>query len=68
MQIIHIVEATENQSLKIGVAWKIKQLVKLHKVNFHEFQFGPPRRTCISAIILKTISIDIINITKNPTT
>jgi hypothetical protein len=27
MRIIHIVEAAKNQSLKISVAWKIKQLV-----------------------------------------
>jgi hypothetical protein len=30
MRIIHIVEATEKQSPKISVAWKIKHLVKLH--------------------------------------
>jgi hypothetical protein len=66
MQIIHIVEAMENQSLKIGVVWKVKQLVKSHKGFFHEFQFGRPKSTCTSAIILKTISIDIINITKTP--
>jgi hypothetical protein len=28
MIIMHIVEATKNQTLKIGVAWKIKKLVK----------------------------------------
>jgi hypothetical protein len=51
MQIIHTVEATKTQSLKIGVAWKIKQLVKSHKGIFDEFQFGHPKCTCISAII-----------------
>jgi hypothetical protein len=66
MRIIHIVEATENKSLKIGDACKIKQLVKMHKGIFHEFQFGRPNSTCISALILKTVSIDIINITKTP--
>jgi hypothetical protein len=66
MRIIHIVEATENKSLKIGVAWKIKQLVKSHKGIFHEFQFIGQKSTCTSAIIWKTISIDIINITKPP--
>jgi hypothetical protein len=67
MRIIHIVETTENPSLKIGVAWKIKQLVKSHKGIFHEFQFGHPKSTCTSAIILKKISIEIINIRKTPT-
>jgi hypothetical protein len=66
MRIIHIVEATENQSLNTGFAWKIKELVKTHKLIFHEFQLGRPKSTCISAIILKTIYIDIINITKLP--
>jgi hypothetical protein len=47
------------------VAWKIKQLLKSHKGIFHEFQLGPPSSTYISAIILKTISTNIINITKN---
>jgi hypothetical protein len=58
------VEATDNQFLKIGVAWKIKQLFKTHKGIFNEFQFDRPKSTCISAIILKTVSIDIINIIK----
>jgi hypothetical protein len=56
----------ENHSLKIGVACKIKQLIKSHKRIFHEFQFGGPKSTCISPIILKTIYINIINITKTP--
>jgi hypothetical protein len=30
LRIIHVVEVTYNQSLKISVAWKIKQLVKMH--------------------------------------
>jgi hypothetical protein len=63
MHIIHIVEATEKQSLKIGVEYKIKHLVKPYTGIFHEFQFGRPKSTCISVIILKTISIDTINIT-----
>jgi hypothetical protein len=67
MCIIHIVEATENQSLKISFAWKIKELVKLHTGILHEFQFGRPKSTCISAIILKTLSIGIIHTTKIPT-
>jgi hypothetical protein len=48
------------------VAWNTKQLVKSHKGIFHEFQFGRPKSTCVSAILFKTISIDIINITKTP--
>jgi hypothetical protein len=66
MRTIHIVEATENQSLKISVACKMKHLVKLHSGIFHEFQFVRPKSTCISAIILKTLSIEIIHITKIP--
>jgi hypothetical protein len=65
MRIIHIFEATEKQSLKISVAWKIKQLVKMHTGIFYEFQFGRPKSTCISAIIVKTLSVDI-HITKIP--
>jgi hypothetical protein len=66
MRSIHLVEATENQTLKIGVAWKIKQLLKRHKGIFHEFQFGKPKITCISAIIIKTLTIDSVNVTKTP--
>jgi hypothetical protein len=66
MRIGHLVKATENQTLKIGVAWKIKQLVKNHKGIFHEFQFGKPKSTCISAGILNTLTIDSVNVTKTP--
>jgi hypothetical protein len=66
MRIVHLVKATENQTLKIGVAWKIKQLVKKHKGIFNEFQFGKPKSTCISAIILKTLTINSFSITKTP--
>jgi hypothetical protein len=66
MRSVHLVEATENQRLKIGVAWKIKQLVKQHNGIFHEFQLGKPKSTCISALILKTLIIDSINVTKTP--
>jgi hypothetical protein len=45
MQIVHLVEATVNQTLKIGVAWNIKQLVKKHKGMFDELQFGKPNST-----------------------
>jgi hypothetical protein len=66
MRIVHLVEATENQTLKIGVGWKIKQLVKRHKGIFHEFQFGKPKSICISAITLKTLTIDSVNVTETP--
>jgi hypothetical protein len=33
---------------------------------FHELQFWKPKSTCISAIILKTLTIDSINVTKTP--
>jgi hypothetical protein len=66
MIIFHLVEATENQTLKIGVSWKIEQLVKRHKGIFHEFQFGKPKSTCISVIIIKMLMIDSVNVTKTP--
>jgi hypothetical protein len=66
MRIVHLVKATDNQTLKIGVAWKIKLLVKIHKGIFHEFQFGKAKRTCFSAIILKMLTIDSVNVTKTP--
>jgi hypothetical protein len=62
MRIVHLVEATENRTQKNGVAWKIKQLVKRQKGIFHEFQFGKPKSTCISAIIIKTMMIDTVNV------
>jgi hypothetical protein len=65
-RIVHLVEATKNQTLKIGVTWKIKQVVKKHKCIFHKFQFGKPKSTCISAIILKTLTIDSVNVMKTP--
>jgi hypothetical protein len=43
-----------------------KELVKIHKGIFHEFQFGKPKSTCISAMILKTLTIDSVNFTKTP--
>jgi hypothetical protein len=66
MRIIHIVEAMEDQSLKNGVAWKIKHLFKSHKGIFHEYQFGRPKSAYTITIILKVVSIDIINVTKTP--
>jgi hypothetical protein len=65
MRIVHLLEATENQTLKIGVAWKIKQLVKIHKGIIHKFQFGKPikyMRQCNH----KTLAIDSVNVTKTP--
>jgi hypothetical protein len=43
-----------------------KELVKIHKGIFHEFQFGKPKSTCISAIIIKKLTIDSFNVTKTP--
>jgi hypothetical protein len=43
-----------------------KKLVKMHTGIFHEFQFGRPKNTCISAIILKTLSINIIHVAEIP--
>jgi hypothetical protein len=63
---VHLVKEIEDHTLKIGGAWKIKQLVKKHKRIFHEFQFGKPKITCISSIILKPLTITSINVTKTP--
>jgi hypothetical protein len=65
-RIVPLVEATEKKTLKIGVTWKIKHLVENHKGIFHEFQFDKPKNTCISSIILKTLTIDSVNVTKTP--
>jgi hypothetical protein len=40
IRLLHGVEATENQTIKIGVAWHIKCLVREHHDIFYEFQFG----------------------------
>jgi succinate dehydrogenase hydrophobic anchor subunit len=48
------------------VEWRINQLVNKHKGIFHEFQFGKPNSTCISAIILKTLTIHAINVANTP--
>jgi hypothetical protein len=64
--LVHGVEATKNQTLKIGVAWQIKHLVREHHDIFYEFQFGRPHQTCLSAIILKQIMIDNFFLTKTP--
>jgi hypothetical protein len=66
MRIVHLVEAMENQTLKIGVACKIKQLAKKHNGIFREFQFDKPKSICIIVIILKTLTLDSINVTKTP--
>jgi hypothetical protein len=48
------------------VAWHIKRLVREHHNIFYEFQFGRHRQTCISAIILKQLTIDSFVPTKTP--
>jgi hypothetical protein len=60
--LVHGVEATENQALKISVAWEIKKIDDI----FYEFQFGRPYQTCLSAIILKELAIDSFMLTKTP--
>jgi hypothetical protein len=60
--LIHLVE--DNQMLKVGVTWNIKQLVKKHKNIFHTFQFRRPKHTCMSSILDKVLTIDQINVTK----
>jgi hypothetical protein len=65
LRLVHGIEATENQTLKIGVAWQIKRLVREHEDIFYEFQFGRPNQTCPSTIILKQLTIDSFVLTKN---
>jgi hypothetical protein len=64
--LVHGVEVTENQTLKIGVAWQIKRLVRKYDNIFYEFQFGRPHQTSLSAIILKQITVDSFVLTKTP--
>jgi hypothetical protein len=52
-RLVHGIEATENQMLKIGVSWQIKRIVCEYDNIFYKFQFGHPHQTCISAIILE---------------
>jgi hypothetical protein len=66
LRLVHGVEATYNQALKISVAWEIKRLVKQFEDIFYEFQFGRPHQTCLSAVILKDITIDSFMLTKTP--
>jgi hypothetical protein len=66
IRLVHGVEATENQTLNIGVAWQIKRLVREHHNIFYEFQFGRPHQTCRSAIILNQLTIDSFVLTKTP--
>jgi hypothetical protein len=60
------VEATENQTIKTGVAWQIKRLVREYDNIFYEFQFVHPHQTCLSAIILKQITVNSFVLTKTP--
>jgi hypothetical protein len=55
--LVHGIEATENQALKISVAWYIKR---------YQFQFIHQHQTCLSAIIIKQITIDSFMLTKTP--
>jgi hypothetical protein len=66
LRIVHGVEATENQTLKIRVAWQIKILVREYDNIFYEFQFGCPHQKFISAIILNQITVDSFVLTKTP--
>jgi hypothetical protein len=66
LRLVHGVESTENQTLKIGVAWQIKRLVREYHGIFYELQFGRPHQTCLSAIILKQLTIDSFFIMNTP--
>jgi hypothetical protein len=66
LRLVHGVEATYNQTLKIGVAWKIKRLLRDHDNIFYEFQFCCPNQTCLIIIILKQLTINSFVLTKTP--
>jgi hypothetical protein len=66
LRLVHGVKATENQTLKISVAWEIKRLVKQFDDIFYEYQFRRQHKTCLSAIILKQITVDSFKLTKTP--
>jgi hypothetical protein len=66
LRLVHGVEATDNQELKISDAWEIKRLIKQFDDIVYEFQFGHPHQTCLSAIILKELTIDRFMLTKTP--
>jgi hypothetical protein len=63
---VHGVEEMEIQALKIIVAWEIKRLVKQFDDIFYEFQFSRQYKTCLSALILKQITIYSFMLTKTP--
>jgi hypothetical protein len=66
LRLVHGVESTDNQALKSSVAWVIRRLVKQFDDIFYEFQFGHPHQTCLSAIILKELTIESFMLTKIP--
>jgi hypothetical protein len=66
VRLLHGIKATENQALKICVASEIKCLVKHVDDIFYELQFSRQRQTCLSAIILKQITIYSVMLTKTP--
>jgi hypothetical protein len=66
LRLVHGVEATENQAIKISVSWEIKRLVKQVDDIFYEFQSGRPHQTCLSTIILKELTIGSFMLTKTP--
>jgi hypothetical protein len=66
LRLVNGVEATENETLKIGVAWKIKHLFRKHHGIFYEFQFRQPYQTCLSTIILNQLTIDSFVLSKTP--
>jgi hypothetical protein len=66
LRLVHGIESTENEALKISVAWETKCLVKQFDDIFYEFQFGHQHQTCLSESILKEITINSFMLTKAP--
>jgi hypothetical protein len=66
LRLVHGIESTENEALKISVSWETKCLVKQFDDIFYEFQFGHQPQTCLSESILKEITIKSFMLTEAP--
>jgi hypothetical protein len=64
--LVHGVEDRENKTLNSSVAWEIKLIVNQFDDIFYEYQFRRQHQTCLSAIILKQITVDSFKLTKTP--
>jgi hypothetical protein len=58
LRVVNGVDATDNHTLKIGVAWQIKRIFREHDDIFNEFQFGRPHQTSL-IMTLQLILIEL---------